>query len=107
MLFETWVGTRMGGVGQPGIMRVAQVSGSSPSLLPCGPSSTNCVLPGLETRETLLSLLSSLNQQIEVLDQAAKQAATEHEPARLADGAELTNLRCGPLARLRRKAEMI
>jgi hypothetical protein len=39
-------------VGQPEIMRVAQVSGSNPSLLPCSPSSTNCVLPGLENRET-------------------------------------------------------
>ncbi len=49
-LFETWVSTRMGSVGQPGIMRVAQVSGSSSTLLPCSPSS--CVLAGLENRGT-------------------------------------------------------
>jgi transposase len=36
-----------------------------------------------QRRQDLLALLSSLNQQIEQLDQAAEQAAAQHEPARL------------------------
>jgi transposase len=49
-----------------------------------------------QRRQDLLALLSSLNQQIEQLDQAAAQAAAEHETARLL----LTQPGVGPITAL-------